>query len=1510
MRVPRYEQQVGSLNVPSVAAPNIPIPDMSTSSDIQSAKNIQSVGATIGDIAKGISSAMQTQQDRANEQNLVSNFDSASQELNDSLLSTELDTIKNPDGTERTIYRGKLNRQLGDTKGISQEINSDAYRIFSKYESAFKDPIYQQKFSEMFAREFRSKRAIVNRHEATELQKNNDLIFDDTIKNKIKDAASIQNQQSAQDGIASIADIVSAHGRSNGWAPEVVAAKTRESQAKLIESAALGSLTADPTGKIAWDEEKKTGILAVNGLAKEDADDIKNKVSKASKEYQKQLKDQAIVTQDTNLAKISLDAFKEGKRLTPAQTGEMVALGGLRKEQKDSYDGAIKNMKDRSEGASNNGMAEIMDAIAKIENPVEQNERLMDVLNDPKLDNDTKSSAIAYLANFGSDKFANNMSASTKATATLMGLNADNVSSNFTKNMNSGMAPQEAADAAIQHEIMRNAGTNEKEIAFVNSAWGQFWIKVRNPINGFFSAQNKEPIPVDPKLSQSVYSYLVKTGTPPPDAMALAQKVAKSTEGAKTPLEQAVKFQEALDANVPQWSLTPEGQAAKEQLMGLVKMEDRGILGTIQYWGQRTASGVVRLGSVSDSVLEVALHKMVEGKSKELEKLGVSFGGAERKRTPKEQAKVDKLNKEIEGLWRQIDISRDAQKWWDNAAGKGILKTNESLYKDKTWVKFVGGALEGTPLMGLSSVVALTMGPAAGAAVFVIPSGAKKYNRAIEEGESYQKAQDIGLQQAVGEAIIFHYIPKAFEGVPGAAAALAKNGIAMRSVEVAGKAAEGAAVMGAATVYSNAVDILGFDDAISLTQGLGESLLTGALTVGAIGAFTPSRAREIARMKKEAEAKGVDVEALEEQVGKDITDPITAEKIGDDVYSAIVKQFPDVETKLKSHKKAQELVVSNNVKTGNEPDWLQYLSDSLGVDKVVRMTPEERIALSWLTPSEFRDYVHSEGKKLPERVKQDLKELKDKKSEEEGPDADQGGAEVKSPGPEETPPGEGEGRVRVRNPEENGVEAEKGEKVDKRKFNKGVSKSESDLAESGKISSLMRRYKGGVALTENIKKNFSPEELKKLSRRSNSKGIAFDKWAQELKSRFPILKDKSDIDLARMAIDQEYGRVKDAQTSESQLQKQWDEYVKKNPEAEGIMKEAEKQVEQERWDDERLEDELGGGEKAGSEISEGKAVEETPGGGLGRKYDPRVTGVDDKAQANQQAGKDAKGRAMQKWGEKNKYVTAEKAEAARKALREKLGGLHSGVDPTAIGDLTVLGAYHLEAGARKFSDWSAKMVEDLGERVKPYLDDIWDNVHTHLADLKAADKNVAGSNTLAGAEYGSGKETKQRGLAKNIISKAEEAGLLDKFNDIPEYDVAKNPENLAKALALPDEMADKIAMGEEQAPKGIIPEMAFVVAADRAQSSGNVEKVLELGTKSGLLTEATTMGQRIQALANLDPYGAVKIVQDVVRERAKNILPEVKKVAKMFEEEVKSEIKKASKSKVKDWEGFIRGLEC
>jgi len=81
------------------------------------------------------------------------------------------------------------------------------------------------------------------------------------------------------------------------------------------------------------------------------------------------------------------------------------------------------------------------------------------------------------------------------------------------------------------------------------------------------------------------------------------------------------------------------------------------------------------------------------------------------------------------------------------------------------------------------------------------------------------------------------------------------------------------------------------------------------------------------------------------------------------------------------------------------------------------------------------------------------------------------------------------------------------------------------------------------------------------------------------------------------------------------------------------------------------------------------------------------------------------------FGEKNKVFTKESLDEAMKSLRSKMTGLHSGVDPTIIADLTKIGGYYFEGGLRDFSSWSKKLLSELGEKIRPYLKDVWDNIN-------------------------------------------------------------------------------------------------------------------------------------------------------------------------------------------------------
>lgn len=73
------------------------------------------------------------------------------------------------------------------------------------------------------------------------------------------------------------------------------------------------------------------------------------------------------------------------------------------------------------------------------------------------------------------------------------------------------------------------------------------------------------------------------------------------------------------------------------------------------------------------------------------------------------------------------------------------------------------------------------------------------------------------------------------------------------------------------------------------------------------------------------------------------------------------------------------------------------------------------------------------------------------------------------------------------------------------------------------------------------------------------------------------------------------------------------------------------------------------------------------------------------------------------YGDSNKVFTSDAADKARELLRKKFGQVSSGIDPELMQAGLTLAGYHIEAGARKFIDYAEKMLEDLGDMVRPYL---------------------------------------------------------------------------------------------------------------------------------------------------------------------------------------------------------------
>ena len=90
------------------------------------------------------------------------------------------------------------------------------------------------------------------------------------------------------------------------------------------------------------------------------------------------------------------------------------------------------------------------------------------------------------------------------------------------------------------------------------------------------------------------------------------------------------------------------------------------------------------------------------------------------------------------------------------------------------------------------------------------------------------------------------------------------------------------------------------------------------------------------------------------------------------------------------------------------------------------------------------------------------------------------------------------------------------------------------------------------------------------------------------------------------------------------------------------------------------------------------------------------------------------------FGKNSRIFTKAKFHADVKSLRKKGSQLQAGIDPTILPDIIKVGIYHLESGAREFSAWSQRMLHDLGDGIRPHLQELYqqtkDALNTPIAD--------------------------------------------------------------------------------------------------------------------------------------------------------------------------------------------------
>jgi hypothetical protein len=110
------------------------------------------------------------------------------------------------------------------------------------------------------------------------------------------------------------------------------------------------------------------------------------------------------------------------------------------------------------------------------------------------------------------------------------------------------------------------------------------------------------------------------------------------------------------------------------------------------------------------------------------------------------------------------------------------------------------------------------------------------------------------------------------------------------------------------------------------------------------------------------------------------------------------------------------------------------------------------------------------------------------------------------------------------------------------------------------------------------------------------------------------------------------------------------------------------------------------------------------------------------------------------------------ADAARLRLKERLGRVSAGVDPTLIYDLGVVGAAKIARAGLDFAKFSTDMVKEFGDQIKPLLQAAWERANLHIENegAKYGDKAPQVRNLLRKQDAAGRRENVISGLQKAV----------------------------------------------------------------------------------------------------------------------------------------------------------------
>lgn len=123
------------------------------------------------------------------------------------------------------------------------------------------------------------------------------------------------------------------------------------------------------------------------------------------------------------------------------------------------------------------------------------------------------------------------------------------------------------------------------------------------------------------------------------------------------------------------------------------------------------------------------------------------------------------------------------------------------------------------------------------------------------------------------------------------------------------------------------------------------------------------------------------------------------------------------------------------------------------------------------------------------------------------------------------------------------------------------------------------------------------------------------------------------------------------------------------------------------------------------------------------------------------------------YGSSNTLISPDQYEELRKRMREKLNNLNMGFDPELFTIGTQMAMYHIEAGARKFADFAKRMIEDLGESVRPYLKSFYESAR-HMPGMENIAPQMDSPSAVKSADVNNLDAKKEKkGEKKGDISK-------------------------------------------------------------------------------------------------------------------------------------------------------------